>query len=150
VASSRRLAVVDRTLLAKSIADIRDAVLRIREVLPSEEARFASDRTAREVVVLNLFVAVQQCLTLAAHRLADAGRSVPSGYRDLFHALAQTGVLPPDLATRLAAAAGLRNLIAHRYGVLDWKRIFAIATTGLDDLLAFCDALARADDSGQA
>jgi hypothetical protein len=31
----------------------------------------------REVVILNLFVALQECLSLAAHWLADAGLDVP-------------------------------------------------------------------------
>jgi uncharacterized protein YutE (UPF0331/DUF86 family) len=75
--------------------------------------------------------------------LADEGRQVPSGYRELFLALADRSVLSADLAARLAAAAGLRNLIAHRYGVLDWTRIHAIAAGGLDDLLEFCAEIAR-------
>jgi uncharacterized protein YutE (UPF0331/DUF86 family) len=37
--------------------------------------------------------------------------------------------------------SGLRNLIAHRYGALDWQRIHTIAATQLDDLLRFCDAM---------
>lgn len=53
------------------------------------------------------------------------------------------GVLAPELAARLAAASGLRNLIAHRYGVLDWIRIHAVASTQLDDLLQFSDAIER-------
>jgi uncharacterized protein YutE (UPF0331/DUF86 family) len=136
-------------VLAKGIADIRDAVGRIREVLPADPATFARDRTAREVVVLNLFVALQQCLALAAHWLADAGRDVPSGYKDLFDALGKRSVLATDLAQRLAAASGLRNLIAHRYGVIDWSRIHSIAAAELEDLIEFCAALARAADAGR-
>jgi hypothetical protein len=51
----------------------------------------------------------------------------------------------PRFATpsRLAAASGLRNLVAHRYGVIDWRRIHEIASTHLDDLLEFCETLAR-------
>ena len=48
---------VDRTLLAKGVADIRDGVARIREVLPASVDEFTRDRTTREVVVLDLFVA---------------------------------------------------------------------------------------------
>jgi hypothetical protein len=33
--------------------------------------------------------------------------------------------------------------VAHRYGALDWNRIHAIASTELDDLLAFCETLAQ-------
>jgi uncharacterized protein YutE (UPF0331/DUF86 family) len=126
------------------VADIRDAVARIQEVLPADVEAFARDRTAREVVVLNLFVALQHCLSLTTHWLAGAGLDVPAAYRDALLALGDRGVLSPALAARLAAAAGLRNLIAHRYGVLDWMRIHAIASTQLDDLLQFCAEIERA------
>jgi uncharacterized protein YutE (UPF0331/DUF86 family) len=46
------------------------------------------------------------------------------------------------LAMRLAAASGLRNLVAHQYGILDWRRVFTLASERLDDLLAFCAQLA--------
>jgi len=137
----------DRLLLAKALAEIRDAVARIREVLPADTAAFARDRTTREVVVLNLFVALQNCLSVATHWLADTQLDVPAAYRDVFVALGDRRVLSSDLAARLAAASGLRNLIAHRYGVLDWQRIHTIASTQLTDLLAFCDEMHRAAKS---
>ena len=134
---------VDEAILAEKIASVRDAVARIREVLPPERESFRADRTVREVVILNLFVALQDCLSLAAHWLSDAGLDVPQSYAQVLLRLGERGVVAPDLAARLAAASGLRNLVAHRYGVLDWDRIHEIASTRLDDLLAFCEALAR-------
>lgn len=133
---------VDKALLGKKIAAIRDAVARIREVLPASASQFSADRTAREVVVLNLFVALQECVSLAAHWIADEGWDVPTSYRDLFTTLVDHGVLDPGLAQRLASAAGLRNLVAHQYGVLDAARLYATASSELDDLLALCARLA--------
>ena len=137
---------VDRAVLAEKIAAVRDAIARIRAMLPSPAESLAADRTAREVVVLNLFVALQESLSLAAHWLADAGLEVPQAYARVFVALGERGVIGADLAERLAAGAGLRNLIAHRYGALDWARVHEIASTRLDDLLDFCEALARETD----
>jgi uncharacterized protein YutE (UPF0331/DUF86 family) len=133
---------VDKTVLATKIAAVRDAVARIRSVLPEDAGTFASDRTTREVVVLNLFVALQACVSLAAHWLADQGLDVPKTYADLFRRLGEREVIPTDLAARLAAASGLCNLVAHQYGVLDWNRVHALASERLDDLLVFCDELA--------
>jgi uncharacterized protein YutE (UPF0331/DUF86 family) len=138
---------VDRAVLAGKISAVRDAVARIREVLPIERARFVSDRTLREITIPNLFVALQECLSLATHWLADTGLDVPQSYAQVFERLGERGVVDMDLASRLAGASGLRNLVAHRYGVLDWERIHEIATTRLDDLLAFCDALSRSASS---
>jgi len=135
--------VVDRPILARHIAAVRDAVDRIRSVLPASPETFAADRTAREVVILNLFVAIQACLDLAARWLADEGWDVPQRYGEIFLALADHAVIDRALALRLVGAAGLRNLIAHQYGAVDWGRLHAIASSPeLDDLEAFCAALA--------
>jgi uncharacterized protein YutE (UPF0331/DUF86 family) len=135
--------VVDRPLLARQVATVRDAVARIRSVLPPSSEAFAGDRTAREVVVLNLFVAIQACLDLAAHWLADEGWEVPQRYGEIFLALADHDIIPRSLALRLVGAAGLRNLVAHQYGTIEWKRIHhAASSPDLDDLEAFCAALA--------
>jgi uncharacterized protein YutE (UPF0331/DUF86 family) len=135
--------VVDRELLAARVAAVRDAVTRIRSVLPADSSSFRSDRTAREIVILNLFVALQDVLALATHWLADEGSIVPQSYRDVFLALGDKAVVSPALAAKLAAAAGLRNLVAHQYAVIDWERIHEVASLHLDDLLQFCDELTR-------
>jgi uncharacterized protein YutE (UPF0331/DUF86 family) len=134
---------VDKAVLAKKLANIRDAVTRIREVLPGSAEAFGSDRTAREVVTLNLFLALQEAIALAMHWLADEGWDVPQSYGEVFTVLADHAVLERTLARRLSAAAGLRNLIAHQYGAVDYDRMFAIASNDLGDLLAFCQQLAQ-------
>jgi uncharacterized protein YutE (UPF0331/DUF86 family) len=134
---------VDSALLAAKIAAVRDATARVRAVLPNSADVFAADRTVREVVTLNLFVAIQACLDLAAHWLADAGWEMPGTYADVFAALARHGLIPRELATRLAAAAAFRNLVAHQYGALDWRRVYALASSELGDLDVFCATLAK-------
>lgn len=134
---------VDSAVLARKIAAIRDAVTRVREVLPPTADAFLADRTAREVVTLNLFLALQESIALAMHWLADEGADVPRAHGEAFTALADRGVIDPALAQRLRAAAGLRNLIAHQYGVIDFRRIFAIAGHEIEDLTGFCQVLAR-------
>jgi uncharacterized protein YutE (UPF0331/DUF86 family) len=134
---------VDKALLARKLAAIRDAVSRIREVLPRSVEAFRADRTTREIVMLNLFVALQESIAVATHWLADEGWSVPQSYGEVFTILAERRILEPGLAHRLRAAAGLRNLIAHQYGVVDADRVFALASSELDDLLSLCEELAR-------
>jgi uncharacterized protein YutE (UPF0331/DUF86 family) len=57
------------------------------------------------------------------------------------------GVIAPGLAGRLGAAAGFRDLVAYQYGGLHWPRVHALASSDLDDLEAFCAAIAtRAGD----
>jgi uncharacterized protein YutE (UPF0331/DUF86 family) len=138
--------VVDKTILARKLVAIRDAVDRIDDVLPDDAAAFVSDRTCREVVTLNLFLALQESIAIATHWIADAGWDVPASHGAAFTTLAERGVIDADLAERLRAAAGLRNLIAHQYGVLDFHRLFGVAQNDTDDLLAFCAQIAAATE----
>lgn len=133
---------VDKAVLAKKLAAIQDAVGRIRQVLPPTAGAFRADRTVREVVTLNLFVALQEALAAATHWISDEGWDVPRSYGEAFTVLSDRGVLDHDLAVRLHAAAGLRNLIAHQYGVIDADRIFTVASNDLDNLLLFCQQMA--------
>ncbi len=137
---------VDKAVLAAKLAAIRDAVERVRDVLPQSVEAFRADRTAREVVTLNLFISLQEAIALAAHWVADQGWSVPQSHGEVFTLLGDRKIIDPELAARLRAAAGLRNLIAHQYGVLNVDRVFVIASSDLDDLLAFCQQLARRAD----
>lgn len=68
---------------------------------------------------------------------------MPASYAELFRALGEGGTVPAALAERLAAAFGFRNLVAHQYGVPDWKRTYVLASEHLDDLLRFCHTLAE-------
>ena len=50
-------------------------------------------------------------------------------------------VISPELAEEMAKAVGFRNLVAHEYAKLDLEQVYAIATTGLQDIEAFIKQL---------
>ena len=133
---------VDSAMLAAKLAIVRDAVNRIAAVLPPTLAEFRADRSAREIVTLNLFVAIQECLALASHILADAAWGVPKSYAESFTVLADHDVIEPELAARMRSAAGLRNLLAHQYGIVDFDRLYEFACDHSADLTAYSAALA--------
>ena len=39
--------------------------------------------------------------------------------------------------------AELGNLIAHRYGELDWERVHEVSLRHLSDLLEYCESIQR-------
>jgi uncharacterized protein YutE (UPF0331/DUF86 family) len=135
--------VVDSAYLAKALADVRDAVGRIREVLPASVEEFRGDRTRREVVVLHLFVALQECLSVATHWLADESRRMPVGYRGAFERLDELGVLSPELTRDVGFASEWRSASALRSGTLQVERLHEIASRHLGDLELFCAAVAQ-------
>lgn len=110
--------------------------------LPPEE--FVADRRGRDLALFYLFLAVQECIDLAAHWVADEGWSPADDAGSTFDVLAGRGVIAVETAEALRAAAGLRNRIAHGYALLDARRVREEARRGLPSLRALLEAAARA------
>jgi uncharacterized protein YutE (UPF0331/DUF86 family) len=97
----------------------------------------------RDLAIFYLFLAIQECIDLAAHWVADASWGAPDDAGATFDVLAERGAIDRGLADTLRAAAGLRNRIAHGYAMLDYPRVQTEALAGIPALRRFLDAVAR-------
>ena len=70
-----------------------------------------------------LETAAQCSIDVATELVTRRGIGLPETYRESFLALAQAGLIRPELATALAKWAGLRNILVHMYTVLDLDEI---------------------------
>lgn len=80
-------------------------------------------------------LAIQICIDVGAHLIAELGLETPSDYRGIFESLRPAG-LDAELADRLANAAGMRNILVHDYLEVDDDAIWE-ALDRLDDLRQF-------------
>lgn len=87
---------------------------------------------------------IEDALAVANHVIASEGYRGPGDYADSFRVLEEQDLLPGDLAARLFAAAGFRNLLVHEYARIDDRRVHDFLTEGLDDLRAFAAAVYEA------
>jgi uncharacterized protein YutE (UPF0331/DUF86 family) len=103
----------------------------------------ARNRDALDIVAFNLMFAVQSCLDVASHIIADEGWPPATTLASAFVQLRDGGVLDHETAEALGRAAGLRNVVAHGYAGIDVEKVHAAATLGLRDLEAFRAEVAR-------
>lgn len=127
----------DRLLgeLTGCLADLR----RYREHVTRHDLNTVRD--TQHMVLRALYVATQAAVDLAMHLGADAGLPPAVTYQDAFRRLAEAGVLDGDLAERLAAWAGFRNVLAHSYAAVDYNRAYD-ALDELGDLERFAAIVA--------
>jgi uncharacterized protein YutE (UPF0331/DUF86 family) len=105
---------------------------------------FLTNVKERDLATFYLFLAIQECMDLAAHWVADAGWGVPEDASSTFDLLADRDAIDRNLANGMRAAAGLRNRIAHGYAALDHQRLYDEAQSGLTALRAFLVKIAAA------
>ena len=128
---------VDVDLVAAKLTELSSRVQRVREHVPREIEEMKSNQDTLDLVAFNLMLAVQSCLDIASHIIADEEWAVANTLGDSFERLQQHGVLSQAIAQQLRQAVGLRNVVAHGYAGIDLEACFQAATKGLADLDAF-------------
>jgi uncharacterized protein YutE (UPF0331/DUF86 family) len=133
---------MDRVVLDQKLESLRKCVARVQSKRPATLEALVTDVDAQDVIVLNLSRAVQLCVDIAMHHLADTDAPVPQTMGQSFEQLALLNVIDPALALRMRKAVGFRNLAVHNYDTIEWAVVFAIATERLDDFKMFARAFA--------
>lgn len=128
---------LDLDVLAERTSAVERHLARVAQKLPESPAEFLPSSDASDSVILHLWQATQIVLDVALGACAELKLGAPAGYADAFARLSAARLLPPDLARRLAAAAGFCNVVAHAYESIDLARVHQAAVHGPADLRAF-------------
>lgn len=134
---------MDRDIVEAKLESLRRCVERIAGKTPSSPDRLAHDPDLQDIIALNLQRAVQLCVDLAAHVIADTDAKAPATMADNFTSLKETNVITPALADRMMKAVGFRNIAVHSYQTIDWNIVYQICTRHLDDFRQFAKAIAQ-------
>ncbi len=81
--------------------------------------------------------AIEACLDIGSHIIAEKGFRRAEDYKDIYKVLEEEGIIYPVLSEKLQEMAQFRNLLVHRYGKIDTKRIFIIMSGDVNDIRQF-------------
>jgi uncharacterized protein YutE (UPF0331/DUF86 family) len=128
--------VTNVVLVARKLASLEEHLRRLLERRPTDVAAFRADALLQDAVALSVLVVVQEAIDIALYIASDEGWEHAASYRDSFVTLERHGLLDAALTTRLAAAAQLRNRIAHGYSSLDVDRLWSELPDGISAFAA--------------
>lgn len=133
---------MDREVIELKLESLRRCLQRVAEKCPSDPATLSRDPDLQDIVTLNLTRAVQLCVDLGAHFIADLDVLPPDTMGQTFDALAHAGVISEPLAQQLKRAVGFRNIAVHHYEAIDWAIVHGIALNHLSDFSEFAKVIA--------
>jgi uncharacterized protein YutE (UPF0331/DUF86 family) len=129
---------VDREIFSRRLEALHGYLSKLRAFRHVAEAEFVAEPALHDLAERYLHLAVEACLDLANHWIADRSLPTPDANRDTFTVLERAGELPADLAERLRGWAGFRNILVHEYLRID----HAIAYRAIRDELGDLERLA--------
>ena len=135
---------MDRRVVNEKLESLRRCIQRVESRRPDSVEALQADLDLQDILSLNLTRAVQVSVDLAAHLVAGLDVPAPSTMAGVFEALADAGVLSPEVADRMRSVVGFRNVAVHAYQNIDWAIVLAISHHQLDDFRAFASAVVQA------
>jgi uncharacterized protein YutE (UPF0331/DUF86 family) len=126
---------VDAEVVARRLLVLNDALTQLAGRAAAISGNtLRTDALLRAAVERWIQVAIDSCVDLAYHVIADNGWTPAESARAAFLRLAEHNVIDAELAARLGLAAGLRNILVHEYAEVDLEILAGAARTGIDDL----------------
>ena len=135
---------VSPDVAARKIAGASARLADADEILSLGRDAFLEDVKSRDLATFYVFLAIQDCLDLASHWVADAGWPPPGEAAEAFETLADRGVIDRELTDAMRAATGLRNRIAHGYASVDHGRLHGEFRDGSRAIRRFLSLAAEA------
>ena len=137
---------MDKEVVSAKLESLRKCVQRIREKTPSSAAALVEDVDLQDIICVNLERAVQLCIDLASHIIAETEMPAPGSMAESFEQLRMLDLISRDLAVRMKKAVGFRNIAVRAYQEINWKIVYSTVTTRRADFVDFAKAVSKAAD----
>ncbi|MDC7234655.1 MAG: DUF86 domain-containing protein [Spirochaetales bacterium] len=128
-------------LLLAKMESLSRCILRIESKRPDNKEILINDIDIQDIIAVNLERAVQQCVDTGLHILSDYNGSSVDSMADVFLSLSDNKIISQDLANKLIAAVGFRNIAVHEYRSIDWSIVWTIIHDHLIDFRDFQKAV---------
>jgi uncharacterized protein YutE (UPF0331/DUF86 family) len=132
---------VNTTVVLRKISQIRQRLTRLKYKKDVSVARLRSDPDTQDIVLHNLQLAIQGCVDIGSHIIADEGWGIAGSFSEIFYILQEKKVLGPVLTDKMIAMVGFRNLLVHEYETIRFDLVYDILQTHLSDIEEFLLAI---------
>jgi uncharacterized protein YutE (UPF0331/DUF86 family) len=101
------------------------------------------DLTRQDSMILNIQRACEAAIGLAMHLIALRRLGIPQNSREAFDFLEREGMITTDLALRLKAMVGFRNIAIHDYQAIKLEILQKIITDHLQDFRELAERMRK-------
>ena len=128
---------VDRDLLLRKLADLDQYLDQVSEYRDITIDQYRGDWKTQRIVERTLQMAIEMCVDIVNHVIADRGLRVPATYAEAFEVLGEAGLLDAARRDAMIRMSKFRNVIVHDYARVDPAIVVRIRREHLEDFAQF-------------
>lgn len=127
---------INKDLLSKKL-DFLDQDLTKIERMEFDEIAFVDNPDIHDLIIFRLQQAVETCIDIAVHIIAESGFERKETAKDAFLLLGEEKILSKELSMKMGKAADFRNRVVHGYNDFDFRLLFKDYKDDILDLRDF-------------
>jgi uncharacterized protein YutE (UPF0331/DUF86 family) len=127
---------IDKELLKRKLSTL-DKFISSIERMEFTLDEFVEDSDIHDLLVFRLQQAVETCIDIATHIIAQTDIDRKETAKDAFLALGIKKIIKKDLALKMGMGANFRNRVVHGYNDFDLTLLYNDYKNNLEDLREF-------------
>ncbi|MGL4819493.1 MAG: type VII toxin-antitoxin system HepT family RNase toxin [Bacilli bacterium] len=127
-------------LVLNKIASIERCIQRVYEEYEGSPESLRN-YTKQDSIVLNIQRACEMCIDLSMHMISEKKLGIPQNSRAAFELLEENGYISSELALKMRAMVGFRNIAVHNYKELNLAIVQGIVEEHLQDFILFTQTI---------
>ncbi len=128
---------VNRQLIENKLSQLAGYFADLIESQDVEQKEYLADKKTQRYVERTLHLAIECCLDIGNHLIADNNWREPINNKDVFAVLEENRIISSSLLSDLGKMAQFRNVLVHDYARVESDIIYSILQNNVADFQRF-------------
>lgn len=134
---------VDKSVVYKILDYLNESLRHLESKQTVSFEQYKKDRDIQAIIERKLETAIQACIDIGNHIIAQQNLGSPSEYGEIFLILAENGIINSQAAEKLVKMAGFRNILIHEYRNVLIEKVYDILQNRLSDFYEFAQSILK-------
>jgi len=123
---------IDIEIIQRKLSVVLENLKALEPIQGIERDEYIRDLYKRKATERLLQELIEAAIDINVHMIVESGHPAPDDYYQSFIRAGEIGIIPSELAEKLAPSAGLRNRLVHEYDGIEHSMILKAVAMALE------------------
>lgn len=132
---------MDKEKILTKLAEMEGYVTELKDIMPKNLGEYRGEK--KRACERLLQIAIEASLDVCSLLVAELELGIPSSEEDIITKLKSKNVISDEMFKKLRGMRACRNILVHRYGIVDDKEVFSLIRNNTKDFNKFKSEIVR-------
>ena len=134
---------MDKEKVLNKLAEMEGYVTELKRICPKTFVEYQRSVEKRRACERLLQISIETMIDICNVLVIELKLGLPSGEEDIFEKVCNEGLITKAMKEKLKKTRKFRNVLVHRYGIIDDRKVFANIKKNLKDFSEFKVSIAK-------